>query len=335
MTPSSPVYSFVIPVYNEEDVLPLLRERMVDLLEKLDGDAEVILVDDGSSDRSKEVMEQIVAADDRFRLASFSRNFGHQIAITAGLDLSRGDATIILDADLQDPPEVVLEMARRWREGYDVVYGVRAEREGETRYKEFTAAAFYRIFRKLSNTDIPVDVGDFRLVDRKALDAFTALRENNRYVRGMFSWIGFRQTGVTYRREARTAGETKFPTRRMLGFAVDGIVSFSTAPLRFALKIGFIVSAASIAFGIAALVAKIAGLYEVPGLASLVVLTAFLGGVQLIVLGVMGEYLARVLDEVKGRPLYLIRELHGFPSGGDELVVGHSRRGAVDDRLVR
>jgi dolichol-phosphate mannosyltransferase len=335
MTSGNPVYSFVIPVYNEEAVLPALRERMAELLDKLDGDAEVILVDDGSSDRSKDVMEQIVAADDRFRLASFSRNFGHQIAITAGLDLSRGDATIILDADLQDPPEVVLEMARRWREGYDIVYGVRAGREGETRYKEFTAAAFYRIFRKLSNTEIPVDVGDFRLVDRKALDAFTSMRENNRYVRGMFSWIGFRQTGVTYRREARTAGETKFPTRKMLRFATDGIISFSTAPLRFALKVGFVVSAASIAFGIAALVAKIAGLYKVPGLASLVVLTAFLGGIQLVVLGFMGEYLARVLDEVKGRPLYLIRELQGFPSGEQALTTAHRQAREVDDRFLR
>ncbi|HTQ44924.1 MAG TPA: glycosyltransferase family 2 protein [Polyangiaceae bacterium] len=313
---SEPTYSLVIPIYNEEAALPALFERVEQLLDALDGPAEVLLVDDGSSDGSWDAMSELAEKDERFKLVRLSRNFGHQLAITAGLDLACGEATVVMDADLQDPPEVVLEMARRWREGYDVVYGVRDEREGETRFKQMTASAFYRLFSRMTDVDVPLDVGDFRLVDRRALDAFRTMRENNRYVRGMFGWIGFRQTGVAYRREARVAGTTKYPLRRMLHFATDGIVSFSTAPLRFALNIGFIVSGLAFLFGIAALVAKIAGLYSVSGLASLVVLTAFLGGVQLVVLGVMGEYIGRIHEEVKGRPLYLVRELQGF--GGEE-----------------
>ena len=307
-----PTYSLVIPVYNEVAVLPTLFERLEPLLDALDEPAEVLLVDDGSSDGSWDAMTELGRKDDRFKLVRLSRNFGHQLAITAGLDLACGDATIVMDADLQDPPEVVLEMAKRWREGYDVVYGVRDEREGETRFKQMTASAFYRLFSRMTDFDVPHDVGDFRLVDRRALDAFRTMRENNRYVRGMFGWIGFRQTGVAYRREARAAGTTKYPLRKMLRFATDGIVSFSTTPLRFALNVGFVVSALAFLFGIAALIAKIAGLYSVSGLASLVVLTAFLGGVQLVVLGVMGEYIGRIHEEVKARPLYLVRELQGF-----------------------
>jgi glycosyltransferase involved in cell wall biosynthesis len=312
-----PTYSLVIPVYNEEEALPSLFERLGTLLDQLDGPAEVLLVDDGSSDRSWELMLDLAGRDERFKLVGLSRNFGHQLAITAGLDLARGDATVVLDADLQDPPEVVLEMARRWREGFDVVYGVRDARFGETRFKQVTASAFYRLFRRMTDLDVPVDVGDFRLVDRRALEAFRLLRENNRYVRGMFGWIGYRQTGVAYTRETRVAGKTKYPLRRMLRFATDGIVSFSISPLRLALNTGFVVSAMAFLFGLAALVVKLAGLYPVPGLASLVVLTAFLGGVQLIVLGVMGEYVGRIHEEVKHRPLYLVRELRGFEGSDD------------------
>ena len=314
---ADPTYSLVIPVYNEEAVLPTLFEALGPLLDRLDGPAEVLLVDDGSRDRSWEAMVELATRDDRFKLVRLSRNFGHQLAITAGLDLARGDATVVMDADLQDPPEVVLEMAKRWREGFDVVYGVRDERDGETRFKQLTAHAFYRLFSRMTDVDVPVDVGDFRLVDRHALEAFRLLRENNRYVRGMFGWIGFRQTGVQYRRDPRTAGTTKYPLGKMLRFAADGIVGFSNAPLRLALDAGFIVSGLAFLFGIAALVVKLAGLYKVPGLASLVVLTAFLGGVQLIVLGVMGEYIAHINAEVKNRPLYLVRELRGFAAAGD------------------
>ena len=309
---AEPTYSFVIPVYNEEETLRALEERLRGLFEQLDGSAEVIFVDDGSSDRSWTVVAEIVARDPRFKALGFSRNFGHQMAITAGLDHARGEAVIVMDADLQDPPEVALDLAARWREGFDIVYAVREERSGETKFKQYTAATFYRMFRRLTDMEIPIDVGDFRLVDRRALDAFRSMRENNRYVRGMFSWIGFRQTGVSYRRAQRYAGTTKYPLRKMLKFAADGIVSFSNVPLRVALQAGFVVSALAFAFGAAALIAKLAGFYKVSGLASLAIVTAFLGGMQLIVLGVMGEYIARIHDEVKERPLYIVRETLGL-----------------------
>ncbi|MGZ4334470.1 MAG: glycosyltransferase family 2 protein [Gaiellaceae bacterium] len=321
---ADPTYSLVVPVYNEEAVLPSLFERLGPLLDQLDGPAEVLLIDDGSRDGSWEAMVDLNTRDPRFKLVRLSRNFGHQLAITAGLDVARGDATVVMDADLQDPPEVILEMARRWREGFDVVYGVRDEREGETRFKQMTATAFYRLFRRMTDVDVPVDVGDFRLVDRRALEAFRLLRENNRYVRGMFGWIGFRQTGVSYRREPRAAGSTKYPFRKMLRFATTGIVSFSDAPLRLALNIGFVVSGMAFLFGLAALVVKFAGLYKVPGLASLVVLTAFLGGVQLIVLGVMGEYIAHINEEVKRRPLYLVSEVRGLTMSADAPDSSHA-----------
>jgi glycosyltransferase involved in cell wall biosynthesis len=307
-----PEYSLVLPIYNEEQTLPELLRRVGAVLGELDGPAEVILVDDGSSDRSYELMAAAREADPRFKLLRLSRNFGHQLAVTAGLDAAAGDAVIVMDADLQDPPEVALQMAARWREGYDVVYAVRQERLGETRFKRATATAFYRVFRRLSEVDVPLDVGDFRLVDRRALDAFREMRETNRYVRGMFSWIGFRQVGVPFRRDERFAGETKYPLVTMMKFAVDGIVSFSSAPLRFALKLGFVVSGFSFLLGVVFLVSKIAGLYSVPGLASVAVFVAFLGGIQLLLLGIMGEYIARIHDEVKARPLYLVNEAHGI-----------------------
>jgi polyisoprenyl-phosphate glycosyltransferase len=309
-----PTYSLVIPIYNEEESLPELERRVAELLARMDGSAEVVLVDDGSADSSWNLISEIVARDPRFKAIGFSRNFGHQMAITAGMDHANGDAVVVMDADLQDPPEVVLEMAARWREGFEVVYAVREERSGETLFKQYTAAAFYRMFRRLTDIEIPLDVGDFRLVDRTALDAFRAMRENNRYVRGMFSWIGFRQVGVPYRRERRHAGRTKYPLRKMLKFATDGIIGFSNVPLRVALQAGFLVSGGAFVFGLASLIAKFAGFYSVSGLASLAVVTAFLGGMQLIVLGVMGEYIARIHDEVKDRPLYIVRETLGFGS---------------------
>jgi len=307
-----PEYSLVVPVYNEGETLPELLRRLALLLEQMDGESEVILVDDGSSDRSYELMLAARDTEPRLKILRLSRNFGHQIAITAGMDVAAGNAVIIMDADLQDPPEVVLEMTARWREGFDVIYGVREERQGETRFKRATAAAFYRLFRRMSETDVPLDAGDFRLVDRRALEAFKAMRETNRYVRGMFGWIGFRQVGVRFQRAERFAGDTKYPLTKMLKFATDGIVSFSTAPLRFALKLGFAVAGLSFLFGIVAIVFKLAGLYSIPGLASIAVFVSFLGGVQLVVLGLMGEYIARIHDEVKGRPLYLVRDAHGL-----------------------
>ncbi len=307
-----PEYSIVVPVYNEEAALPELVRRLGLLLDRLDGPAETVLVDDGSSDRSYELMAAARDADPRLKILRLSRNFGHQLAVTAGLDVAAGDAVIVMDADLQDPPEVVLEMAARWRDGYDVVYAVREERHGETRFKRATAAAFYRIFSGMSEVEVPLDVGDFRLVDRRALDAFRSMRESNRYVRGMFSWIGFRQVGVPYKRDERFAGETKYPFAKMVKFATDGIISFSAAPLRLALKVGFLVSGLSFLLGVVFLFSKVLGLYSVPGLASIAVFVAFLGGIQLLLLGVMGEYIARIHDEVKGRPLYVVSEAHGL-----------------------
>jgi len=314
--PSLPEYSLVVPIYNEAETIPELVRRLTDLVGKLDGAAEMILVDDGSSDGSYELMSLAREADPRFKLLRLSRNFGHQIAVTAGLDVAAGNAVIVMDADLQDPPEVALELAARWREGYEVVYAVRERREGETPFKRATASLFYRLFRRMSDVDVPLDVGDFRLVDRRALDAFRSMRESNRYVRGMFSWIGYRQVGVPFRRDERYAGETKYPLRKMLRFATDGIVSFSAYPLRLALNLGFIVSALSFLLGIVFLVSKLAGFYSVPGLASVAVFVAFLGGIQLLLIGIMGEYVARIHDEVKGRPLYLVSDTQGLEPPG-------------------
>jgi polyisoprenyl-phosphate glycosyltransferase len=307
-----PRYSVVVPVYNEEESLPEFFRRLREMIDRLDGPAEVIFVDDGSRDESNQLLSSIHAEDPRFKVVRLSRNFGHQVAITAGLDFALGEAVITMDADLQDPPEVIVDLAARWREGCEVVYAVREAREGETWFKRTTAAWFYRLFRRLSTIEIPADVGDFRLVDRRALDAFAAMRENNRYVRGMFSWVGFKRTSVFYRRSERFAGRTKYPLRKMLKFALDGIVSFSDVPLRLALTLGFVVSVASFMLGIAAMIAKAAGAYTVPGWASIVVVTSFIGGVQLLVLGMMGEYIARIHEEVKRRPLYIVSGLQGF-----------------------
>lgn len=280
--------------------------------EELDGPMEMVFVDDGSRDASYPLLVGLAAQDPRVRVIQFSRNFGHQIAITAGLDFCSGNAAVVMDADLQDPPELITELAARRREGYDVVYAVRSERQGESWFKQMTASLFYRMLRRLTTIDVPLDAGDFRLVDRKALDAFRAMHENNRFVRGMFGWIGFRQGEVHYVRPERFAGRTKYPLRRMLRFATDGIVSFSNAPLRMALNFGFLVSITSFVLGFAAIVAKFAGVFAVPGWASIVVVTTFLGGVQLVVLGIVGEYIARIYDEAKNRPLYLVANAHGF-----------------------
>jgi polyisoprenyl-phosphate glycosyltransferase len=308
-----PTYSLVVPAHDEEGVIEELVARLTEVMNALDGEAEAILVDDGSRDRTHEVMLEAASADPRFRVIRLSRNFGHQIALTAGVDLAAGDAVIVLDADLQDPPEVILELAARWREGYDIVYAVREVREGETRFKRATANAFYRAFNRISDVEIPVDVGDFRLVDRRMLDVFTQMRETNRFVRGMFSWIGLRQTGVLYRRHERFAGETKYPVRRMLRFAATGIISFSAAPLRAALNLGFFVSIVSFLILVWSVIVKLGGFFIVPGWTSIVVVVSFIGGIQLIVLGVIGEYIGDIHAEVKRRPLYVISELENFP----------------------
>jgi len=307
-------YSIVIPVHNEEECLRELYSRLFAVLDQLPGEAELVFVDDGSTDLSHEILNELVGRDPGVRVIRLSRNFGHQIAITAGLDSASGQAVVIMDADLQDPPEVIPNLVARWREGFDIVSAVREERLGETWFKRVTASLFYGLFQRLADVEFTPNAGDFRLVDRKALDAFKELRENNRYVRGMFGWIGFTQTEVRYVRSERFAGRTKYPLHKMLKFAVDGIVSFSNAPLRVALNLGFVVSLMAFLLGVAAIGAKIAGAFVVPGWASLLVATSFLGGIQLMVLGMMGEYIARIHEEVKHRPLYIVRGVSGFPA---------------------
>jgi dolichol-phosphate mannosyltransferase len=329
-----PTYSLVVPAYNEEGVVQELATRLSQLMDSLGGDAEAVLVDDGSSDRTWELLQEVAAGDSRFKLVKLSRNFGHQTAVTAGLDVSTGDAVIIMDADLQDPPDVVLELTAKWREGWDVVYAIRDVREGETWFKRKTAEWFYRGFNRISEVKVPLDVGDFRLVDRRVLDVFERMRESNRFIRGMFSWIGLRQTGVLYKRAERFAGETHYPLGKMLRFATTGIISFSPAPLRFALRIGFLVSFLSFALGIWSIVVKITGLYEVPGWTSIVVVITFIGGMQLIMLGVIGEYIADIHAEVKRRPLYVVGELTNIsapPEMPPRAVVARPRSSSPPD----
>ncbi len=312
-----PTYSLVIPVYNEEAVLPLLLPRLDGLLERLDGPAEVIFVDDGSRDLTSFILEQRASADPRFKYVTLSRNFGHQIAITTGLDLSSGDAVIIMDADLQDPPEVALALAARWREGFEVVSARRVSRAGESRFKRATAHLFYRLISRLGAIEIPEDVGDFRLLDRKVVDAFCGLRERERFVRGLFAWMGFKQATVDFERPARAAGVTKYPVRKMVSLAVNGVISFSEAPLRAALWSGILVSALAILYGfyIVALWASDAEL--VRGWSSTTFVAAFLGGANMMVTGIMGLYVGRIYAEVKARPLYLIDRQSGFDRAGD------------------
>lgn len=306
------VYSVVIPVYNEEESLPELVRRLTPVLDQLDGPAEVILVDDGSRDRSAILIEAIHRTDPRFKVLRLSRNFGHQAATSAGLDFASGEAVIVMDADLQDPPETILDLVKRWREGYDVVYAIREERRDETWFKRVTANLFYRLLRRLADIDIPANTGDFRLIDRRALDAFRALPETQRFVRGMFAWVGFDQTSVSYVRPGRFAGKTKYHFPKMLRLAKDAIISFSEVPLRLALQLGFVVSAASCGVGVFAIAAKLSGIYTVSGWTSMTVVVSFVGGIQLMVLGVIGEYIARINYEVKRRPLYLVRSARGF-----------------------
>jgi glycosyltransferase involved in cell wall biosynthesis len=308
---SRAVYSFVIPVHNEREALPELHDRLIPVLAQLDGESEVILVDDGSTDTSWAVMLALRDVDRRFKLIRLSRNFGHQTAITAGMDLAEGDAVVIMDADLQDPPEVVLEMAARWRDGFEVIYGVRQDRAVDSVFKRATATMFYRFLSRLTEVDIPENVGDFRLIDRRAVEAFRAMREGGRFVRGMYSWVGFRQIGVPYVREARCAGQTKYPMKKMVRLAVDAVTSFSQVPLRLALKVGAFFSVLAIVGGLVIAGVRLAGAYTVPGWTSILVAVCLLGGLQLAFLGVIGLYVGRTYDEALGRPLYIVSQLDG------------------------
>lgn len=307
--------SVVIPLCDEQASLPDLYARLRDVLDRLGDPWEIILVDDGSTDATFDIALNLNSADPRVKAVRLSRNFGHQPALSAGLDLARGDAVVTMDADLQHPPEVIGLFVDRWREGYELVYGVMEERQGETLFKRATARVFYRFLMWLADIDVPPGAGDFRLVDRRALDAFRGMPETNRYLRGMFSWIGFRQIGVPYVSPPRHSGESKYTTSRMFRLAANAIVGFSQRPLRVALALGFTVSLGSIVFGLSSAIVKVTGGFAVPGWASIMVLVGIVGGVQLIVLGVIGEYIARIHDEVKRRPLYLVDDAHGFDDG--------------------
>jgi polyisoprenyl-phosphate glycosyltransferase len=309
-----PRYSFVIPIYNEVETLPELERRVRGVLEQLDGDAEVILVDDGSFDGSAEVLDDLHRRDPRFKIVRLTRNFGHQMAITAGLDHASGDATIVLDGDLQDPPELALDLIDRWRDGYEIVYAVRTARGDEPLLRRWAIKFTYRLMHRIADVDLPPDAGDFRLVDRRALDQFRRFRESNRYVRGLFAWTGFRHTGVPHTRGDRYAGRTKYPFGKLVTLAVDGIVGFSRAPLRLVMILGFLVSGTAFLLGIVAIALRLAEVHVVPGWASVIVVTSLLSGVQLIVTGMVGVYVGRIYEEVKGRPLYVLRETRGFES---------------------
>jgi len=301
-------YSIIAPIYNELDNVPELHKRVRDVMSTLDGNWELILVDDGSTDGSTERIRELAAQDEHVRPVIFARNFGHQVAITAGWDYARGDAVVIIDADLQDPPEVIPGMIEKWKEGYEVVYAVRAEREGETWFKKTTAAAFYRIIYRITDVKIPVDTGDFRLMDRKVVNVLKVMRERHRFPRGMSAWVGFRQVGVPYNRAARHAGVTKYPFKKMLKLALNAITGFSYFPLQMATYVGFLAAAVSIFAIPVVIIMRLAGHSAFLGQATTLIAVLFLGGVQLISLGVLGEYIGRIYDEAKGRPLYIVRE---------------------------
>ncbi len=301
--------SVVVPLYDEEGNVVELLARISAVLDRTvreRGDEyEIVAVDDGSHDRTLTALREAQAGQPRLVIVSLSRNFGHQIAATAGLDAARGDAVILIDGDLQDPPELIEAFLQKWRDGYDVVYATRRTRKGESFFKVWTARAFYRVIRRLTKVSIPLDTGDYRLMDRRVVDALAQTRERHRFLRGLVSWVGFKQTGIEYERDARFSGSTKYPLSKMLRFAFDGIASFSEIPLRFATYFGFLVSAFAFVYTVVVLALKFAGLNE-PGYTSTMVAILFLGGVQLIGIGILGEYVGRIYDQVKGRPLYLV-----------------------------
>jgi polyisoprenyl-phosphate glycosyltransferase len=300
-------YSIIAPVYNERESLPELYRRVSEVMDRNGEPWELVLVDDGSTDGSTEEILRLAKKDGRVRPIIFARNFGHQIAITAGWDYARGQAIVIIDADLQDPPEVILELAKKWKEGYEVVYAVRAEREGETWFKKTTSAIFYRLIYRITDVKIPLDTGDFRLMDRKVVDVLRQMRERHRFPRGMSAWVGFRQIGVDYKRAARYSGVTKYPFSKMVKLALNAITSFSYFPLQVATYIGFASAGLAILAIPIVIYLRIAGIPQFTGQATTLIAVLFLGGVQLISLGILGEYIGRLYDEAKGRPLYIAR----------------------------
>ncbi|HEY1691333.1 MAG TPA: glycosyltransferase family 2 protein [Polyangiaceae bacterium] len=333
-----PTLSLVLPIYNEEEVIPELDRRLQEFLAKLALPAEVVFVNDGSRDRSMELLRDAAGRDARYRVLSFARNFGHQTAITAGVDYARGEAVVVMDADLQDPPEIVLEMVAKWRQGFDVVYGRRRKREGESWFKLVTARVFYRVFAAMIPIEVPLDTGDFRLMSRRVVVALRSLRETHRFVRGMVSWVGFKQTEVLYDRPGRFAGDTKYPLRKMVRFALDGITSFSVLPLRFATYVGMLTIVASLGVVVWALVSKYALHHVVEGWTGLMIVVAVLASVQLLMIGILGEYVGRIYEEVKRRPLYVLGDTVNVDArgdgdgGGDEAGDGEGETGRSGDQ---
>jgi polyisoprenyl-phosphate glycosyltransferase len=326
----NPTYSLVLPIYNEEAVLPILAKRIIELVAKMDAPTEVIFVDDGSSDTSAIYLRFLASENPGFRVLELSRNFGHQVAITAGMDAARGEAVIVMDADLQDPPEVVLELIEKWKEGFEIVYARRIKREGETAFKRVSANLYYRVLEKMTSVKIPRDVGDFRLVGRKALNTFKIMPERDRFVRGMFAWMGFKQTDVPFERPARAAGETKYPFWKMLRLATHGIVSFSEKPLRFALWAGLGISVLAGFLGVFAIAAKLFSAATIDGWTSTIVIVSFLSGINLFMTGIIGLYVGGIHAEVKRRPLYVV----GKDSADGQMVEqsGNSYAPMVHDR---
>lgn len=310
-----PLISIVIPCYNEEESIAETYRRLGSLAENRPDDRfEFVYVDDGSRDRTLELLRNFAILDDRVRVVSFARNFGHQLAVTAGIDHASGDAVVLIDADLQDPPEVVEEMIDRWKEGYEVVYGVRTDRPGESRFKLLTAHAFYRILNWLSDTPIPLDTGDFRLMDRAVADVLRNMPERDRFIRGLVSWIGFKQLALPYRRAERFAGSTKYPLRKMIRFASDGMISFSVKPLKLAIMVGVSSAALACASILWVLAARLmTSSWVVPGWTATIIAILFLGGMQLLCTGILGEYIGRIYMQSKGRPLYIVSEVIGSP----------------------
>lgn len=301
-------YSIIAPIYNEIDNLPELYRRVKEVMDSSGEPWELILVDDGSTDGSTDKIHELAKADKTVRPVIFARNFGHQVAITAGWDYARGDAVVIIDADLQDPPEVILDLAAKWKDGYEVVYATRGEREGESWFKLWTASLFYRLIYRITDVKIPVDTGDFRLMDRKVVDVLKQMKERHRFPRGMSAWVGFRQIGVTYKRAARRSGVTKYPFKKMLRLAINAVTGFSYFPLQVATYFGFISAGVAILAIPVVIYMRMTGSGAFFGQATTLIAVLFLGGVQLISLGILGEYIGRLYDEAKGRPLYIVRE---------------------------
>ena len=301
-----PVCSVVVPMYNEEEVISETCRRLKQTMDEAGVAYEILLVNDGSRDRTVEIASEICAGDPAFRMLLFSRNFGHQAAITAGMDYSEGDAVVVIDADLQDPPSVIPLMLEKWREGYEVVYGKRISRAGDSGFKKATSHIFYRFLNRLTEVDIPTDVGDFRLIDRKVCEALRRTPERNRYIRGLVSWLGFRTTGVEFARDARFAGTTKYPLKRMIRFALDAVASFSYKPLKLASYMGIAVSLVSFVYLAVVLFQRLFTDTVVQGWASTLAVSLFFNGIVLVLLGIVGEYIGRIYDEVKGRPLYVV-----------------------------